>query len=180
MISRFVWIGVGVVVAAVLGYAVWTAASPAAGGTGGLVGESVPVMADISHVEEGTDPGPYNSDPPTSGKHYARSLEPGFYETSDFEYPAGFLVHNLEHGYVIFWYDCGEFDGNCDDLKADIREVLEAERYNKVIGYPWESLEEPVVLTSWGQMLRMDEFDADAARSFVTNNRNQAPEPNAP
>jgi hypothetical protein len=36
-------------------------------------------------------------------------------------------------------------------------------------------------MTSWGRILHFDEgFDAELAFSFVQNNRNKAPEPNAP
>jgi hypothetical protein len=163
-----------ILVAGLIGYVVWGAAQPP-------VGESVAIMGDISHVEDGTDPGPYNSNPPTSGRHYPTSLTPGFYDTNVYQYPEGYLVHNLEHGYVIFWYNCSELEtSECEQLKGEVRLVLEAENNNKVIAYPRETIEEPVVLTSWGQLLRMEAFDADAARSFVARNRNKAPEPNAP
>jgi hypothetical protein len=146
-------------------------------------GEEVAVMADITHVAEGTDPGPYNSDPPTSGRHYPGTLEPGFYESGQVNdpYPAGFLVHNLEHGYVIFWYNCEIINEvECSDLKTQIREVMSAENNFKVIAFPWESIDVPVVMTSWGRMLRFDQFDPEQAQDFVQRNRNKAPEPFAP
>ncbi len=142
-------------------------------------------MPSSDHVEEGTDPGPYNSNPPTSGPHYARSLNPGFYEQSPGEelpFPEGYLVHNLEHGYVIFWYNCQALpDGeSCDGLKADIRTVMDEFDGDKLVAYPWESIEVPIALTSWGHRLRMERFDADAAGQFIERNRYRAPEPQAP
>jgi hypothetical protein len=148
-----------------------------------LPGEEVPVMADISHVEEGTDPGPYNSDPPTSGRHYANTLNAGFYESEEVNdpYPEGFLVHNLEHGYVIFWYNCSILgEGDCAVLKEQIKDVMESENNLKVIAYPWESIDVPVVMTSWGRRLSFEEFDPQLAQEFVQRNRNKAPEPFAP
>jgi hypothetical protein len=50
----------------------------------------------------------------------------------------------------------------------------------KVIAFPWNSIEEPVVMTSWGQMLRMESFDPATALQFIRTNRNRAPEPQAP
>ncbi len=170
---------VGVV--AVLAVAV--VANTVIGATRPLQGEEVPVMADITHVAEGTDPGPYNSNPPTSGRHYAATLEPGFYESGEVNdpHPEGFLVHNLEHGYVIFWYNCSILDeGDCSVLKEQIREVMSAENNFKVIAFPWESIDVPVVMTSWGRMLHFDEFDPQQAQEFVQRNRNKAPEPFAP
>jgi hypothetical protein len=175
--QRIVKIGVTaglILVLGLVGYFVWGAAQPAEG-------ESVAIMGDISHVEDGTDPGRFNSNPPTSGRHYPTSLSAGFYDTNVYQYPEGYLVHNLEHGYVIFWYNCSELEtSECDQLKGEIRAVLEAENNNKVIAYPWNTIDEPVVLTSWGKVQRMDTFDSAAARSFVTRNRNKAPEPGAP
>jgi len=45
----------------------------------------------------------YNSNPPTSGDHFPVWAKPGFYNQliSD-----GHLIHSMEHGYVIVWYDC--------------------------------------------------------------------------
>jgi hypothetical protein len=50
----------------------------------------------------------------------------------------------------------------------------------KVIAFPWPSIDESVVMTSWGRMLRMQEFDVLTARQFVRAYRNQAPEPQGP
>ena len=142
-------------------------------------------MADSGHVEEGADPGPYNTDPPTSGRHYAIELNAGFYEKADLssmpEFPEGHLVHNLEHGYVIFWYNCNLVtEGECTELKTQVRSVLDQENNFKVIAFPWESLKVPVVLTSWGQMQEFETFNPELAQTFVNRNRNQAPEPLAP
>lgn len=153
------------------------------GATRPLPGEEVPVMADTTHVAEGTDPGPFNSDPPTSGRHYAATLNAGFFESGEVNdpHPEGFLVHNLEHGYVIFWYNCSLLsEGDCTALKEQIKGVLEAENNFKVIAFPWESIDVPVAMTSWGRMLRFDEFDPQQAQDFVQRNRNKAPEPFAP
>jgi hypothetical protein len=177
-ITRIIWGVVAIILIAVIGYFVWNALKPAAG-------QTVPIMADTGHVEEGQDPGPYNTDPPTSGRHYANELEAGFYEEADRDsisgFPEGYLVHNLEHGYVIFWYNCDLVtDGECTELKSQIRSVLDRENNFKVIAFPWDSLKVPVVLTSWGQMQEFETFNPELAQSFVRQNRNQAPEPLAP
>jgi hypothetical protein len=57
---------------------------------------------------------------------------------------------------------------------------MEAENNFKVIAFPWPSIDVPVVLTSWGRMVRMEAFDPAQARDFVQRNRNKAPEPEAP
>jgi len=136
-------------------------------------------------VPEGSDPGPFNSDPPTSGPHYAQEYESGFYEESDREvqneFPEGFLLHNLEHGYTIFWYNCDLLDeSSCSNLKSSIKGVMNDLNNFKVIGFPRSSIQSPLVMTSWGRMLSFETLNADLARDFINRNRNRAPEPNAP
>lgn len=45
----------------------------------------------------------YNSNPPTSGKHFPVWAKKGVYDRvlSD-----GYLIHSLEHGYIVISYDC--------------------------------------------------------------------------
>lgn len=45
----------------------------------------------------------YNSNPPTSGKHYAEWTKAGIYDQPVAD---GHLVHSLEHGYIIISYNC--------------------------------------------------------------------------
>lgn len=47
----------------------------------------------------------YNSNPPTSGNHFAAWAKRGVYDRviSD-----GYLIHSLEHGYTILSYNCSE------------------------------------------------------------------------
>jgi hypothetical protein len=137
------------------------------------------------HVQPGSDPGPFNSNPPTSGRHYAQEYDAGFYEESDPEvqndFPEGYLLHNLEHGYTIFWYNCDLLDeAGCSNLKSDIIGVMNDLNNFKVIGFPRSSIESPLVMTSWGRMLAMEALNVDQARDFISRNRNRAPEPNAP
>ncbi|GMR09830.1 MAG: hypothetical protein BMS9Abin28_0650 [Anaerolineae bacterium] len=147
--------------------------------------QAVEEMESRAHVADGSDPGPYNSDPPTSGQMYSSPAVAGFNDAGSVdsfgEFPAGPLMHSQEHGYVIFWYNCDALnESECDDLKDGIKQVMSRVGNFKVIAFPWPSIEEPVVMTSWGRMLRFDEFDADLAEQYVRNFRNQAPEPNAP
>ena len=53
-------------------------------------------VSDISGIK-------YNSNPPTSGKHFPIWAKPGVYDRvlSD-----GYLIHSLEHGYVVISYNC--------------------------------------------------------------------------
>ncbi|MGH2582210.1 MAG: DUF3105 domain-containing protein [Anaerolineales bacterium] len=164
-------------VAGLIGYLVWDISRPPEG-------QDFPIQGD-QHIPDGTDPGPYNSNPPTSGPHYANPLDPGFYEEEDLAelgpYPHAYVVHNLEHGYIAFWYNCDLLsDGECEELKTEIREYMSRSLVSKLIAFPWHGTDVPLVLTSWGYLLEMPEFNVRRAGSFIGANRNRAPEPNAP
>ncbi len=63
----------------------------------------------VAQLQDGRDHKPegtkidYQFNPPTSGDHYASWITKGFYEESR---PDPNLVHSMEHGYIIVWYDC--------------------------------------------------------------------------
>ena len=179
MISRLTWAGVGIGVLAIVGLLIWQTAQPASG-----MGETIPVNS-RQHIPEGTDPGPYSSDPPAGGAHYPTTLPAKLYQEQDLaslgKYPQGYLVHNLEHGYVIFWYNCASLDdAGCQKLKSQIQGVLDQFDGVKVMAFPWNSLDVPVVATSWGRLQRFETFDPGLAARFVRANRNKSPEPDAP
>ncbi len=54
------------------------------------------------HISDGMKVN-YSTNPPTFGPHYSSWITKGFYETPRFD---GNLVHSMEHGYIIIWYDC--------------------------------------------------------------------------
>jgi hypothetical protein len=174
MRSYAIWGALALVVLAIIGFIVWQGARPAAG-------QAVPEMVSAPHIPKDTDPGEYNSDPPTSGLHYAEEAQAGFYDETIYTYPAGYLVHNLEHGYIIFWYNCDIIsETECSDLKSQIRTVIDDLGGTKLIAYPWPSLDVPVVVTSWTRLQKFETFDPEQAKAFYRANLNRAPEPNAP
>ncbi len=176
--SKIIGIGLSIILLAVVGFFVWSALRPS-------IGEKIPIMVNADeHVEPGSDPGPFNSNPPTSGRHYGQEYEAGFYNENSSQaqadYPEGYLGHNLEHGYIIFWYNCDSLDKTgCDTLKGQIQEVMDKYDNFKLIAFPSDSLDVPLAMVSWGQLLRFESFDEGLASQFVKVNRNRAPEPNA-
>lgn len=66
-----------------------------------LPGEAVSDLG-REHVPDGTKV-QYNSNPPTSGSHYADWTRAGVYEQPISD---GHLIHALEHGYIIISYNC--------------------------------------------------------------------------
>jgi hypothetical protein len=168
----------GLAFLALFGYAIWAAFQPE-----DILGEDVPVVG-AEHIPPGASAVDYNTDPPTSGQHYAETAEAGFYEEAPQD---ELLVHNLEHGYIVVYYNCEGLDGDaCDQLKEGLREAMGAagiSRYTqtpKIIVLPRPGMENPVTYTSWGHIYRADDFDRQEFILYVDQNRDDAPEPFAP
>jgi hypothetical protein len=166
------------VVAAVVLIVLLTQTNPA---SAQIMGDPVAISSS-AHIPESDQPGPYASNPPAGGPHYESVLTARFYEESDLAgliaNPEGSLVHNLEHGYVIFWYNCQADGVNCDDLKQTIQEVMDETGRTKLIAFPWPDMEVPLAMTSWGRILEFSQVDAGLMKQFVLGNRYKAPEPN--
>jgi len=177
--SYFIWGAIAIAALMVFGLFIRQGTRP-------TVGEEVEIPENYEdHIEEGTDPGPFPSNPPAGGRHYASEFNAGFYEETspetEYSYPEGYIGHNLEHGYVIFWYNCDLLDeSQCSILKSQIQSVMDEFGGTKLIAFPWPSLDAPVAMTSWGRLQRFDSFDPQTATAFIRANRNKAPEPNAP
>ena len=94
------------------------------------------------HVAPGT-PVPYEDAPPAFGTHYdaPQPMARKFY-TADDRPPVPTLVHNLEHGFTLLWYDetIAEDDEQLDAVRAITRKYpatfgLE----DKFMAVPWTS-----------------------------------------
>ncbi len=148
-----------------------------------LMGTPVPITS-RDHIPSTNPPGPYNSNPPAGGAHFDTTLPAKFYQESDLaslpKYPEGYLVHNLEHGYVIFWYNCSVSGTDCAALKQSIQNVMNKYGGTKLIAFPWPSLSVPLAMSSWGQVMYFQTSDEALMGKFVDTNRYQSPEPNGP
>ncbi len=75
-----------------------------------LIKNSQPTGVDLSeavaiqnrdHITVGQTHDPYNSNPPTSGRHYVDTAPTGFHETAIAD---EYIIHNLEHGDIWLSY----------------------------------------------------------------------------
>jgi len=180
--SNLIWGGIGLIVVVAIGFFVWQGTRSSASAP---LGEAVQISPDyVNHIEEGTDPGPFPSNPPAGGRHYASEMDAGFYDENSpqtqLAYPEGYIGHSLEHGYVVFWYNCTSLsESDCNTLKSEIKGVMDDFGGTKLIAFPWPSLDVPVAMTSWGRLMRFDSFDPETASAFIQANMNKSPEPNA-
>lgn len=174
------WTGVAVLVVGVIAALVWMFKSA---GTVTSLGEEVGGLS-RNHQTIGTVPGPYITNPPAGGDHYPETFKAGFFDDADLTtmpaHPEGYLVHDLEHGYIIYWYNCkGTPSVDCNTLKSTLKQLITDVKGYKIIAFPWPTQTEPLVITSWGRILRMTKIDAATMRQYYNLYLEKSPEPGA-
>jgi hypothetical protein len=129
----------------------------------------------------GTDP--YSSLPAASGPHWDASAlaQWGTYSTAQ---PETQLIHNLEHGGIVIWYDPEAIDADAVDALASYVNTQTATgvsgRYKFILS-PWggaDPLPAPVVAASWRWLLELETADTDTIDEFAREHYGNAPEPN--
>lgn len=134
-----------------------------------LLGQEIQVSA--GHVPAGTQL-TFNSNPPAGGQHYGDgTAHVGLYDTKNV--PAdGYLVHSLEHGAVILWYNPKMLSqGEVEQLKNIFNQTS-----GKTIMAPRDSVDVPVALSSWGRVLKLKSIDEKQIKAFFDTNINRGPE----
>jgi len=115
----------------------------------------------------------YERVPPTSGPHYSEVVTPGFYKR---EPPLAALVHNLEHGAVVVYYDPGAITSDArESLAAFADEHTDPWAHVVVAPSPAED-PAPYALTAWRHRLRLQAYDPLAVRAFLAEYLGRGPE----
>lgn len=132
-----------------------------------------------NHINVGASHPDYNSNPPTSGWHYANPAQKGIYKN---QLPDEQAIHNLEHGYVWISYR----------LDASLEIIKQLENFygfgKKVVVEPRKENDKLIAITAWNWL---DKFDPVSSTSlsdtelkrigdFIDEYINKGPEPNAP
>jgi type II secretory pathway pseudopilin PulG len=107
---------------------------------------------------------------PTSGDHASSSINAGFYSR---EMPKINLVHNLEHGNIVIYYDN---PGDAAMAKLKGWATLYTSSMDGVVAVPSPGLGEAIVLTAWTKLMRLETFDEAAAAAFMDAYRGRGPE----
>ena len=127
--------------------------------------------------------GDYSSVPATSGPHWEPSgiANWGVYSTPQ---PETQLIHNLEHGGIVIWYDADALDAASVEALASYVNTQVASgvsgRYKFILS-PWggdDPLPAPVVVTAWRWSLELETADTDAIDEFARARYGRSPEPN--
>lgn len=138
--------------------------------------ETLPTLGN-THIEQGAiSPIEYNSTPPTSGPHYGGLVPRGVYRAPQ-RYEQ--LIHNLEDGDVVIYYQCPEGCPDLvDQLESFVQPYLNQDRQLVVLPNDptWtdsgsvplhKDMGARIALTAWQRLDKFDEFDADRIRQFV-------------
>lgn len=129
-----------------------------------------------THIATGTQGGPYSSTPAASGPHWDMPANWGTYQTPQVQEQ---VIHNLEHGGIVIWYQAGQVTADqIAALEAYTRSWNGTERY-KVIVSPWSGSDfgHPIAVVAWTWLLYLDEVDPDLMDQFIDQHYGQAPEP---
>ena len=123
----------------------------------------------------------YDTNPPTTGRHYQVPAEDGAYGEAP---PDEAVVHGLEHGRVVVWFKPG-LSGN---QRADLKALFDEDTYQMFL-VPRKDMPYAIAATAWngdpppngrGQLLTCDaitDVTWDALRTFRDEHRSRGPEP---
>ena len=121
-----------------------------------------------THIEPGATHDPYNSNPPTSGPHYAQPTNWGIYSTPLKDEQA---IHNLEHGGI--WISYKDID---EQTKSQLEAIAKANS-GSVILSPRSNNDAKITLSSWLRQTKLDNYDEAKILEFIKANKNKSPEP---
>ena len=141
----------------------------------------VKASGSFDHTTDPNERVKYNSNPPTSGRHYVIPADDGAYSTAPTDEQ---LVHELEHGRVIIWFK----PTLPADTRADLKALFDEDTYQMVL-VPRAKMPYQVAASAWngtpepsglGRLITCNTVEPglwDALRSFRDEHRSNGPEP---
>jgi hypothetical protein len=133
-------------------------------------------IASAHHVEKCANL-PDSPKPPAGGDHYG---EWAAFQSYDFPLPRGFVMHDLEHGAIVFSYNC---PGGCPDEVAAAQALIDAQvedplcagsgALRRALLLPDPTLDIRWGASAWGFTLRAECFDPEAFGAFYREHYGQ-------
>jgi hypothetical protein len=120
------------------------------------------------HIQVGAPHTVYNSNPPTSGPHYADPAELGVYTS---QLADETLVHNLEHGHIWLSYRDAN-DQEAVNFLADLQR--RNSRYVIVTYRPQNATR--ITAAAWTRLFKTDDLNANQLQAFIVRYQDRAPE----
>lgn len=135
-------------------------------------GGPVPTAPSREHVQGRVQ---YTTNPPTSGDHDANAATWGTYNSTPPRDER--MVHNLEHGGVIIFYNPAKVDAATIENLKRVATDLRRDRPCLILT-PRDNIQDdkPIALTSWGYLALLDNFDEAAIRAFWRDRVARGPE----
>lgn len=118
-----------------------------------------------------TMPVTYVDPPPSSGPHNPCWASWGLHEGAIV--PPERWVHNLEHGGIVYLYNCAE---SCEAERAVLAKLVATRGHAVLTAYP--ALPSRFAVVSWGHRLVSDCMDEEAFDTFHVRNAGHGPELN--
>jgi len=124
----------------------------------------------------------YANNPPAGGAHYPSWAA---FKSYSFPVPRGFWVHDLEHGAVVFSYNCCASSAGCADEVAQVQAMIDAlpadpscdsATPRRVLLTPDPLLDVRWGVSAWGSTLRADCVDTERFRQFYLDHFGRGPE----
>lgn len=131
-------------------------------------GESFAIQG-REHIPVGSEHPEYNSNPPTSGSHYAQPTNWGVYQE---ELEDGNVIHSMEHGGIWISYQ-----PSIDDETKEKLEAIGKKYSGSVVVSPRSANDSLIALASWGRLEKLTSFDEALIVEFIKRNKNKSPEP---
>jgi hypothetical protein len=116
----------------------------------------------------------YKTNPPNSGNHFEFPAQDGVY-APDSAPTIESLVHSLEHGRVIFWYQ----PKASPEILGKLKSLAEEDNYHVVMAPNTRNMPAQVAASSWTRTITcptVTDKTWDALRLFRDRYRDQAPE----
>lgn len=134
-----------------------------------------------NHIAEGQKHDPYNSEPASSGPHYAGASAPTQWGIYAQELPAEIFLHNEEHGGVVVAYKPGLPTDQLKKLQALFAPPYSDKKFSpsKAIVMPRAKNTKAIELASWKYTLSMDQYDEATIKKFYLQRVGKSPEPGA-
>ena len=107
------------------------------------------------------------------------------FQSYTFPVPRGFWVHDLEHGAVVYSYNCADAPDGCDEEVAQVQAMIDelpedpACRWSarrRVVLTPDPLLDVRWGASAWGASLRANCVDIERFRQFYLNHFALGPE----
>lgn len=127
----------------------------------------------------------YSSNPSTSGPHDVEWIKKGIYDTPQRD---GYLIHSLEHGYVVMHYNCAAptinvsmddkvwVSESCTKLIQDLTDITEKKKLWKLIVVPNPAIPTRIAVVAWNRIARMNSVERETLGEFIDVFRDRGPE----